>query len=312
MKKVFFALAAMVVVLCSCCDKKCDRKTDDGKLPFRLSLNVSTIQAYNLSVPEQINAVADAGFDGIELWIRDVYRYIDEGGSVDSIARLIRERGLVLENLIGHATWLSSDPKTHQEGLEAMKQDLELAAKLGSRCMAATGKGLTGWELADIPEYGRQYAEILDYGRALGVRPIVELWGHRIMSRVWQVEAVALESGRSDAGLLLDFYHLYRGGNSFASLALLDISQMPVIHLNDYPGAPAYNELTDADRTFPGEGICPYGEILPMLVAKGFDGALSLELFNESYWNHYATAPELLKVAHRKCLAAIDKALGRE
>jgi len=278
-----------------------------SKLPFRISLNTSTIKAYNLSVPDQINAVADAGFDGIELWIKDVYKYLDEGGQIEDIAKLIKKRNLILENLIGHSTWLSSDPKIHEEGLAEMKRDIELASKLGSRCIAATGKGLTGWELTDIPLYGRQYAEILEYGKALGVRPIIELWGMRIMHRIWQVEAIALESGREDAGLLLDFYHLYRGNNPFSTLALIDIKQMPLIHLNDYPATPVWNELTDADRLFPGDGICPFNKILPMLVQKGFCGALSLELFNENYWKKYATAQELLAVAYEKCVSSVTR-----
>ena len=297
-------LSAMMVLLSSCCGSAREKR-DDGTLPFRISCNTSTIKAYNLSVPDQIRAVADAGFDGIELWIVDVYKYLQEGGTAEDIVTLLRERGLVLENLIGHSTWLSSDPQIHAEGLAEMKKDLEWASKLGSRCMAATGKGLTGWELADIPLYGRQYAEILAYGEPLGVRPIIELWGMRIMHRVWQVEAVALESGRADAGLLLDFYHLYRGNNPMALLSLIDISQMPIIHLNDYPATPAWSELTDADRVFPGDGICPFDEIMHMLRAKGFNGALSLELFNETYWKEYATAQELLAVAYEKCVAAV-------
>jgi sugar phosphate isomerase/epimerase len=41
-------------------------------------LNTSTIRAYNLPVEEQIDAVAEAGFDGIELWVRDVEAYINQ------------------------------------------------------------------------------------------------------------------------------------------------------------------------------------------------------------------------------------------
>jgi len=307
------AIAAIAFAAASCCGGKCGSKScgKDG-LPLRISCNTATIQGYNLSVPDQINAVADAGFDGIELWIRDVYKYIDDGGKVEDLTALLKKRGLVLENLIGHSTWLSSDTAVHNAGLIQMKKDLDLASKLGSHCMAATGMGLTGWKLEDIPLYGQQYAEILDYGRQVGVRPIVELWGMRIMNRVWQVEAVALESGRTDAGVLLDFYHLYRGNNPFETMSLIDIDQMPVIHLNDFPATPPWNELTDADRVFPGEGICPFDKVLPMLEKKGWHGALSLEIFNQTYWDKYPTAKDLLVVAHEKCVSTVKKALGRK
>lgn len=47
--------------------------------PFRISLNTSTISGYKLPVREQIELCAETGFDGIELWIRDVETYMAEG-----------------------------------------------------------------------------------------------------------------------------------------------------------------------------------------------------------------------------------------
>ena len=40
----------------------------------------------------------------------------------------------------------------------------------------------------------------------------------------------------------------------------------------------------DADRVFPGDGICPFKAVLPKMYSQGFRGCLSLELFNKNYW----------------------------
>ncbi|MBT4100608.1 MAG: sugar phosphate isomerase/epimerase, partial [Gemmatimonadetes bacterium] len=48
---------------------------------------------------------------------------------------------------------------------------------------------------------------------------------------------------------------------------------------------------TDADRVYPGDGLAPWQQIVTALDGIGFEGMLSLELFNESYW---AKGPEVV------------------
>ena len=52
----------------------------------------------------------------------------------------------------------------------------------------------------------------------------------------------------------------------------------------DYPELPPRTELRDSDRVFPGDGICPFNKVLPLLYDSGFRGGLSVELFNKGYW----------------------------
>ena len=59
---------------------------------------------------------------------------------------------------------------------------------------------------------------------------------------------------------------------------------LDVFHINDYPSSPAREKLVDADRVFPGDGICPFKAVLPKMYSQGFRGCLSLELFNKNYW----------------------------
>ena len=94
---------------------------------------------------------------------------------------------------------------------------------------------------------------------------------------------VATESGHSDARLLLDVYHIYKGGSDFAGLGLIHGSAVEVLHMNDYPDIPN-DKIRDEDRVYPGDGVAPISTILTTLFSNGFDGVLSLELFNREYW----------------------------
>ena len=63
---------------------------------------------------------------------------------------------------------------------------------------------------------------------------------------------------------------------------------LPVVHMNDYPARPPRSEISDADRVFPGDGVAPLGLMLRTLHENGFNGFLSLEVFNRDYWRQDA------------------------
>lgn len=68
------------------------------EIPFRISLNTSTISGYNLSVEQQIEYCAKAGFGGIELWTRDICAFLKKGGSYQQLVRKLQSGHLILEN----------------------------------------------------------------------------------------------------------------------------------------------------------------------------------------------------------------------
>ncbi|MDH7568658.1 MAG: sugar phosphate isomerase/epimerase, partial [Armatimonadota bacterium] len=149
---------------------------------------------------------------------------------------------------------------------------------------------------------------LLELGTTMGVVPQLELWGFsKCLSRLSEVVFVALESAHPNACLLLDVYHLHRGGSDPNGLKLLSGSALHVFHMNDYPAHVPREALTDADRVYPGDGDAPLDTILRDLHAIGFRGALSLELFNKSYWQQDALA--VARTGLEKMRAAVTRAL---
>ena len=253
------------------------------KLPFRVSLNVSTIRTYNLPVDRQIEVCAEAGFDGIELWMPDIQEYMNRGGSLSELATKLNDSRLVLENIIGFAQWAVDDESRREEGVAQMKREMEITATLGGKYIAAPMMGVRQLDRDMMDEYALRFRRIIDAGKDTGVIPLLELWGHGALSKLADAVYMAIATEHPDANILLDFYHLYRGGNSFDGLNQINVARMPVIHANDYPATPPHDQLRDSDRVYPGDGICPFDKIIPMLDKGGFRGALSVELFNEEY-----------------------------
>jgi len=299
-------------VLPSCTSKESQPVSNPkttGKLPFRISMNVSTIRGFKLGVEEQIDLTAEAGFDGIELWVSDVEAYIKEGGTPEALAQRMKKAGLLLENMIGFSTWIADDEVRRQEGQKKMREDMELTARLGGKFIAAPVQGIRTIERDKLPEYSNRLRQILEAGDDTGVTPILELWGAGALNQLSDTAAITIGTGHPKATMLLDFYHLYRGGNSFESLRQLNGAMFPVFHINDYPAQPARTELNDADRVFPGDGVCPFQDVLPILCQIGFRGGLSVELFNKSYWETM-DAKTILKRSYEKTLQVIHNSIN--
>lgn len=274
--------------------------------PFRFCLNMATLRGYKLPVPRQVEVAAAAGYSGIEPWIGDLQQYAAGGGSLDDLRKQIADAGLTVESAIGFTPWLIDDDAQRRQGMEQFQRDMELLARIGGRRIAAAPAGAYATAGIDLRKIGERYRALLELGRRVGVVPQLEIWGgSKTLGRVADAAFVAVEAGHPDACLLLDIFHMYKGGSEFASLRLFSGAAMHVLHVNDYPADPPREKITDADRVFPGDGVAPIATILRDLRTGGFRGALSLELFNPRYWKQEPLATARTGLA--KMQAAVRK-----
>lgn len=266
----------------------------------RFAMNASTLRGYGLTLLDQVKAVADSGFRGYEPWMKDI-RAAKDDGTLGEVCRIARGGGLSFVNGIAFGQWVNPDPKVRAEGLEETKRDMALLAELGCQRIAASMFGVQKPGSPSMPKeaIAERYAAVLDLGRQMGVRPLLEYWGHSVnLSRLDEALDVLKMLNRPDAAILADVYHTYRGGSRFGDYRLLSGGILPVLHVNDYPAVPARERLVDADRVWPGDGIAPWGEIFGGLAAAGADPWLSIELFNPSYWK--TTPADTLRTGYAK------------
>jgi sugar phosphate isomerase/epimerase len=162
---------------------------------------------------------------------------------------------------------------------------MDLVQQIGGKRIAAPAAGATDVSEIDYLKVAERYRALLALGDHMGVVPQVEVWGFsKTLNRLGQAVLVAVESGHPRACVLPDVYHLYKGGSDFTGLKLLNGAAVHVFHMNDYPAQPPRQTIGDGDRVYPGDGVAPLAEILHTLREINFDGYLSVELFNPSYW----------------------------
>jgi sugar phosphate isomerase/epimerase len=275
-------------------------------MSFRYCFNTSTIRGQKLSLVEEIDIVAKAGYQGIEPWINEIEAYVEKGGSLPDLKKRLSDVGLTVESAIGFAEWIVDDDARRAKGLEQARRDMDLVQQIGGKRIAAPAAGATDVENIDYLKVAERYRALLAIGDHIGVVPQVEVWGFsKTLTRLGQAVMVAIESHHPEACVLPDVYHLYKGGSDFTGLQLLNGAAVHVFHMNDYPASPPRSAIGDKDRVYPGDGIAPLADIFTTLRAIDFDGYLSIELFNPTYWQQ--DPHEVARTAMAKMKAAVGK-----
>jgi 2-keto-myo-inositol isomerase len=210
--------------------------------------------------------------------------YLDQGGTLAEARQRLKDLGLKAENAIGFATWIVDDDSQRAKALDQLKREMDQLAAIGCPRTAAPPMGATNQPGLDLKKAAERFRTILELGDQTGVHPQLELWGFsKNLNRLSDVMYVAAEAGHPSARVLLDVYHIYKGGTSVDSLQLVGKPAIEVFHINDYPKI-APETIVDADRVYPGDGIAPIQPILNAIRNPDRPIVLSFEVFNKGYY----------------------------
>jgi sugar phosphate isomerase/epimerase len=276
----------------------------DGASPWPLCLNTSTIRPQPLL--DKIDVAAKAGYDMLELWIDEIEKYEQEGGNPKELGEMIKSKGLSVPNIIGLWDCMPMDEESFTASLTATKNRMRLSAAAGSKHVAAIP--VPDREDFDLRTGISRYWELLKIGREeYGIIVAFEFVGFfKGIHRLGQAAAIALDADDSDACLIMDSFHLYRGGSGFNGVKHLNGNFIADFHINDVPAEPARETLRDKHRIFPGDGILPLVQLLKDLKTIDYRGPLSLEIFNEE---EYKKDPlQVARTGLEKILALVKAA----
>lgn len=245
---------------------------------FKTALNASTLFPFELNVVEQVSVAAEAGYDGIELWMKDIEAYLDSGGTLQNLRDVVESHRISIVNAIAFFKWSDGDDETRRHGLRQAEKEMSWLAELGCGAVAAPPFGNV--RDLSLDTIAHHFAELAELGQGIGVEPYLEFWGRaEKLSRLSEAVYIAMESGVPNAKILLDPFHMYTGGSCVDDLSYLTREHIGIVHVNDYPGNPPRERITDQDRVFPGDGIAPTKKLANYLDHAGYDGYVSLELF---------------------------------
>lgn len=242
-------------------------------------LNTSTIRPAPLV--DKIDLAAECGYKAIELWNDDLKAYVDKGGALKDIRKRLDDHGLSVPDIIALRGWIWSEGEEHRKALDDAKWRMEQAAAVGApRIVATPSPGPV-----NVAKGAERYHELLELGKRFGVKPALEFLGFiEGLNNVKDCWAIASKAKHPDATVILDSFHMFRGGSATTDLKAIPGDKVCVFHINDAPSTPPREQQKDADRVYPGDGILDLAAMLNVLAAQGYKGPVSLELFNPAYW----------------------------
>ncbi|MDF2964444.1 MAG: sugar phosphate isomerase/epimerase [Paenibacillus sp.] len=100
--------------------------------PFKTALNVSTLFPFKLDIRQQVRTAAEAGYEGIEIWVRDVEAYLSNGGTIRELKRHITDTGIPVVNAIAFFKWADADDTERTKGLKQAEREMILITEIAT------------------------------------------------------------------------------------------------------------------------------------------------------------------------------------
>jgi 3-dehydroshikimate dehydratase len=230
---------------------------------------------------EKLQAIAAAGFRGVEIFESDLLAY---NGTPTEVAREMADLGLRA---------ITFQPFRDFEGMpEAQRQrtfdraerkfDLmhELSCDLLMVCSNVSPESLGGIDRAasDFHELGERAAK-----RGLRVGFEALAWGRHINDYrdAWEV---VRRADHPAIGLVLDTFHTYARKTDLKPLNAIPGDRIFLVQLADAPWLDMdFLTWSRHFRCFPGQGDLPLVDFMMAVQATGYQGDLSLEIFNDQF-----------------------------
>ena len=237
---------------------------------------------------EKLHAIAKAGFDGVEIFENDFLAF-DE--SPRQVGQMVRDHGLEITLFQPFRDFEGMPEPLRSRTFDRAERKFDLMQEMGTDlvlvCSNVSSVAMGGIDraAADFYELGERAAK-----RGLRVGYEALAWGRHIHDHrdAWEI---VRRADHPNIGLILDSFHTLSRKIDVNSIRSIPKEKIFIIQLADAP-------LIDMDllywsrhfRNMPGEGDLPVLDFMKAVAATGYDGYLSLEIFNDQFRGGSPTA----------------------
>ncbi len=258
-------------------------------------INGATTMPYTLE--QDLEAAAKAGFEAVEIWSRKLDTYLDTH-SVEALKELLDQHQLKVASLCPYSLVGFSDNRGHIISIRTAAEIAEaIACPVLLVCADAPPDEIDLDDAYDaMANVAGTYADMAeDYGVKIAIEP---LGGHPFIPGPEEALEIIDRAEHEALGLMMDTFHYYKSDISLDTIRNIPLEHLLIVHVNDCEDLPK-EDLTDQHRLHLGEGVIPLHEMLSVLKEKGYEGALSVEIFREAYWQQ---DPESVSIAAKGAL----------
>jgi sugar phosphate isomerase/epimerase len=256
------------------------------------------------SLQDRVRIAAEAGYSGIGLIHADLVHQRKNLG-YPTIRSIFRDHGLKYLELEFLGDWFADGERKRQS--DAIKHDLfEAAAELKARHLKVGGDFLgKPWPTSRLIEsFGQVCEEARDYGLLLALEP--QPWTN-ISTINLGLEIVSAVNA-SNGGLLVDIWHVARGGNDYRDILKIPAHLIKAVELDD---ARLETRGTLWEDTIHHRELCGEGELDPPTFLKylqevGYTGPYGIEIISETHRTR--TLPNAAKKSIETALLQFQRA----
>ena len=230
---------------------------------------------------QKLHACAAAGFDGVEVFEPDL---VTAPESPEEIRALAARLGLGLDL---YQPFRDAEGVTEAELEDVLRRaqaKLELMSRLGMDTMLVCSNVGTA-SVDDDRHSADQLRRLGDLAGEYGVRLAYEAlaWGRYVddYRRAWRIVELA---DHPQVGTCLDSFHILSRGHDPAGIEEIPGEKVFFLQLADAPDLQMdVLSWSRHHRLFPGEGAFDLPGFLGHVLRTGYDGPLSLEVFNDTF-----------------------------
>jgi 4-hydroxyphenylpyruvate dioxygenase len=253
--------------------------------------------------PEKLDAIAAAGFDGIEIFETD---FLTFGATPRELGKMIGDSGLEITLFQPFRDFEGLPEPLRSRAFERARRKFEVMNELGTDLMLICSNvspealGFVDRAAADLRELGEVAAPM---GIRVGYEALA--WGRHVNDHrdAWEI---VRRADHPNVGLILDSFHTLVRRIDPDTIRAIPGDRIFIVQLADAPRIDMdLLYLSRHFRSMPGEGDLPVVDFVRAVAATGYTGPLSLEVFNDQF---RGGSPKVIAAdGHRSLLYLMDQ-----
>jgi 4-hydroxyphenylpyruvate dioxygenase len=248
-----------------------------------LPLLPKSIATVSLSgtLPEKLEAAAAIGFDGVEIFENDLLTF---DGSPADVRSIVHGLGLTITCFQPFRDFEAMPEPQRTRNLDRARRKFDVMQQLGAELLLVCSN-INPAAIDDDARAAADLAEMAEHARRRGLRVGYEAlaWGRHVnrWRHAWRIVRAA---DHPALGLIMDSFHTLAVQDDTSGIGDVPPDKLFFVQLADAPSL-SMDVLSWSRhfRNFPGQGQLPVAGFLRAVLAAGYRGPLSLEIFNDEF-----------------------------
>jgi 4-hydroxyphenylpyruvate dioxygenase len=233
------------------------------------------------TLPDKLEAAAAVGFDGVEIMESDLLSF---DGSPADVRRICSDLGLAIDLYQPFRDFEAMPEPQRARNMDRAERKFDVMQALGTDLTLVC----SNTQPATIDDDSRAAADLAEMAERAARRGLrvgyeglswgrhVNLWGH-----AWRI---VQQAAHPALGLIVDSFHTLSRGDDPSGIARVPAEKLFFVQMADAPKL-SMDVLSWSRhfRNFPGQGDLDVIGFMRAVLASGYTGPLSLEVFNDEF-----------------------------